>query len=59
MKEASDEELLVLFNVPQISEAIVTPSNLSRCIISFAHSVLSDTHPNVWRDFLLAHRDRG
>ena len=30
MKEASDEELLVLFNVPQISEAIVTPSNLSR-----------------------------
>ena len=33
MKEASDEDLLHIFNVPKIADTIVTPSNLCRCRI--------------------------
>ena len=42
MKEASDEDLLRIFNVPKIADMIVTPSNLCRCRIDmYSYNILA------------------
>ena len=41
MKECTDEELLEIFEVPKISDAIITPSNYSRGCCLFASSLLA------------------
>ena len=59
MKECTDEELLEIFEVPKIADAIITPANYSRGYCLFAPLIPSNSHSYIWKDVLHTHWNGG
>ena len=55
MKECTDEELLEIFEVPKIADAMITPANYSRGYSLFAPLIPSYSHSYIWKDVLHTH----
>ncbi|CBK20964.2 uncharacterized protein [Blastocystis hominis] len=55
MKECTDEELLEIFEVPKISDAIITPSNYSRATLIRTYGKTSYTLIETVVDVIVSH----